>query len=128
MARLEEDADDWLADYAAGEMGKATDGGDDEPPPLRLSYPLGYILHAWADYIRHGTYPKPGGFDAQDVALVADFSALTKRYNWHIRRLMDEDSDGGLRQRRAAPRAPADDLLTISRQAERALTGGVDLT
>jgi hypothetical protein len=88
---LEAAADDWLSEYAAGELGKAKDGGDDEPPPLRLNYPLNYALSTWADYHRHGLMPRPGGYDAQDVAWTADMNALMRRYNWHARRLMKAD-------------------------------------
>lgn len=76
-------------------MGKAKDGGDDTPPPFRLNYPLTYALHAWADYMRHGHWPRPGGFDAQDVALVEDFQTITRRYNWHVRQLRDEGDEDG---------------------------------
>ena len=41
--------------------------------------------------MRHGHWPRGGGFDAQDVALVADFQTLMHRYNWHARRLMKAD-------------------------------------
>jgi hypothetical protein len=61
---------------------------------LRLYYPLNYALHTWADYHRHGLMPRPGGYDAQDVAWVADMQTITRRYNWHVRQLMDEDEDG----------------------------------
>lgn len=83
-------------DYAAAEMGKGGSEGEDEPPSLRLNYPLHYILHAWSDYHQHGHWPRPGGFDAQDVALVADFQTITRRFNWHVRQLRD-DEDGGER-------------------------------
>mgnify|MGYP003423653602 FL=1 len=75
-------------------MGKKQEGGDEQPPPFRLNYPLHYVLHAWADYHQHGRWPRPGGFDAQDVALVADFQTITRRFNWHIRQLADQDGGG----------------------------------
>lgn len=84
-------ADEWLTEYAAGEMGKIKDGGEDEPPPFRLNYPLNYALHTWADYHRHGLMPRPGGYNEQDPAWVADMQAVTRRYNWHVRQLRDED-------------------------------------
>lgn len=59
-----------------------------------MNYPLHYALHTWADYHRHGLMPRPGGYDAQDVAWVADMQAITRRYNWHVRRLLDEDKQG----------------------------------
>lgn len=96
LARLEEQADSWLSSYAAAETGKAKDGGEDEPPPLRLHYPLNYALHTWADYHRHGLMPRPGGFDAQDVAWVADMQAITTRFNWHVRQLMDDSAERDL--------------------------------
>jgi hypothetical protein len=37
--------------------------------------------------------PRPGGYDAQDVAWVADMQTITRRYNWHVRQLMDDDED-----------------------------------
>jgi hypothetical protein len=84
-----------LGSYAASELGKGGgDDDDDEPPPLRLYYPLNYALHTWADYHRHGLMPRPGGYDAQDVAWVADMQTITRRYNWHVRQLMDDDEDG----------------------------------
>jgi hypothetical protein len=76
-------------------MGKSKGGGDDEPPPLRLNYPLNYALHTWADYHRHGLMPTPGGYNEQDPAWVADMQAITRRYNWHVRQLLDQDEDGG---------------------------------
>jgi hypothetical protein len=94
LTRLEEQADDWLGSYAASELGKGNGGGEDEAPPLRLYYPLNYALHTWADYHRHGLMPRPGGYDAQDVAWVADMQTITRRYNWHVRQLMDDDEDG----------------------------------
>lgn len=90
MARLEDQVDSWLYDYAAAELGKGDDEDDTEPPPLRLNYPINYLLHAWSDYKTHGHWPRPGGFDAQDEALVQDFQTLTRRYNWHARRIMDD--------------------------------------
>ena len=71
-------------------MGKADSGGDDEPPPLRLHDPRHYALRTWADYHRHGLMPRPGGFDAQDTAWSADMDAIMRRYNWHVRQLMDK--------------------------------------
>lgn len=93
IARLEESVTDWLHDYAASELGKGG-GDDDDLPPLRLNYPKHYVLHAWSDYIRHGIYPKPGGYDAQDTALIADFNVLTAHYNRIARELQDDDSGG----------------------------------
>lgn len=75
-------------------MGKGTDGGDEEPPPLRLYHPLAYVLRTWADYHRHGLMPRPGGYHAQDVAWSADMDAITRRYNWHMRQLQDEKDSG----------------------------------
>ena len=57
-----------------------------------MNYPLNYALHTWADYHRHGLMPRPGGYDAQDPAWTADMNTITRRYNWHVRQLMDEDS------------------------------------
>ena len=34
--------------------------------------------------------PRPGGYDAQDPAWTADMNAITRRYNWHARRIMDD--------------------------------------
>lgn len=76
-------------------MGKAKDGGgSDEPPPLRLWYPLNYALQTWADWTKHGLLPKPGGYDAQDAAWTADMQTITRRYNWHMRQLTAEDGGG----------------------------------
>jgi hypothetical protein len=94
LARLEDSADEWLSAFAAAELGKGNGGGEDEPPPLRLHYPLHYALRTWADYHRHGLMPRPGGYDAQDTAWSVDMDVITKRYNWHVRQLSDEDSDG----------------------------------
>ena len=82
-----------MESYAASEMGKAKDGGDDEPPPFRLHYPLHYALRTWADYHRHGLMPRPGGYDAQDPAWSADMDTITRRYNWHARQLLNEHDD-----------------------------------
>ncbi len=87
---MEETVTNWLHDYAASELGKGG-GEDDDLPPLRLNYPTHYVLHAWADYIRHGIYPKPGGYDAQDVALIRDFSLLTRYYNRIARDMAGND-------------------------------------
>ena len=94
IARLEETVDDWLRDYAASELGKGGDRDHDEPPPLRLNYPIDYVLHAWADYKTHGHWPRPGGFDAQDTALVEDFAMLTRHYNKWVHELADQDGGG----------------------------------
>ena len=74
-------------------MGKGGEKENDEPPPLRLYFPRNYALATWNDWHRHGIYPRPGGYDAQDPALIADFRAITQRFNWHIRQLMDDDSN-----------------------------------
>jgi len=105
LARLDERVSDWLHEYAASELGRGGDKEHDEPPPLRLHYPEDYILHAWADYMRHGHWPRPGGFDAQDVALVEDFQMLTRHHNWHVRQLTDDGESGELRD------MPVEDLI-----------------
>jgi hypothetical protein len=58
---------------------------------------LHYALRTWADYHQHGLMPRPGGYDAQDVAWAADMQALTSRYNWHVRQLLNEDEPGAER-------------------------------
>lgn len=100
-------------------MGKGGEKENDEPPPLRLYFPRNYALATWNDWHRHGIYPRPGGYDAQDPALIADFRAITQRFNWHIRQLMDDDSESGeLRD------MPVEDLITgVSRTNWQGLIG-----
>lgn len=91
---MQDAADEWLEAYALSELGK---GGKDEddPPPLRLNYPLAYALATWADY-RRGLLPRAGGLDAQDAAWYADMQTLTRRYSWHVARLTDEHRERDL--------------------------------
>lgn len=91
---MEDSADEWLERHARQQAGKADDGGDDEPPPLRLNTPLWYALATWVDYQR-GLLPRAGGLDDQDAAWYADMQAITARYNWHARRVADEGEDNG---------------------------------
>lgn len=57
---------------------------DDEPvKPRRLDfhYPLFYVTRTWLDHRKFGTYPRVGGYDAQDPLLVLhDWGLLDERY------------------------------------------------
>ena len=59
---------------------------------MLLNYPLSYALATWADY-RRGLLPRAGGLDDQDVGWYADMQAITRRYNWHMARLTDDERD-----------------------------------
>lgn len=62
---------------------------------MLLNYPLSYALATWADY-RRGLLPRAGGLDDQDVGWYADMQAITRRYNWHIARLSDDERERDL--------------------------------
>lgn len=128
LARLEQSVDDWLYDYAASELGRGDDEDTPEPPPIRLNYPEWYVLQAWSDYKTHGHWPRPGGFDAQDVQLVEDFQTLSRRYNWHAAQIVEDmqrENGNPRKTRRAKPKREARaDLLFSARREDEAWAGG----
>ena len=47
----------------------------DDPQPLH--HEVNYVIRTWLDHRKHGTYPRPGGYDEQDPDLMEDWHTLT---------------------------------------------------
>lgn len=49
-----------------------------EPPPL--NHELDYVIATWTQHKLHHTYPRAGGYDDQDEALMHDWHTLNLFY------------------------------------------------
>lgn len=49
---------------------------DDLDEPSHLFHEVNYAIRTWLDHRKHGSYPKPGGYDRQDPFLMADWHTL----------------------------------------------------
>lgn len=45
--------------------------------PSKLSHEVNYAIRTWLDHRKHGSYPKPGGYDRQCPFLMADWHTLS---------------------------------------------------
>lgn len=70
------------------------------------------MIRTWLDHKRHGIYPEPGGLNAQDAALIDDWSGIAARYNWLYRQLEPElqEERSAQRKRRKQERDAFDEL------------------
>jgi hypothetical protein len=64
----------------AAEKGEDYKGDLDEPH--KLLHEVNYVLRTWLDHRKHGTYPKLGGYDEQDLDLMQDWHTLNL---YHVR-------------------------------------------
>lgn len=92
-----DDLDAFLEQVVRVELGMTDDSADVNWPDFEgFWYPFEYVKSTWMDRRRHGTFPRVGGFNAQDPKWEADMRAVNARYNaWFDTLLRERNETGG---------------------------------